>query len=91
MNIPKKNLRRWIEIGAERKKGGGRKRMDQEMEEKLHRWCIEESLKKGRPVSRLQIRQKALEFSKFPEKFKASKGWTDKFVKKYNLRKQAIK
>jgi hypothetical protein len=56
MNIPKKNLRRWIEIGAERKKGGGRKRMDQEMEEKLHRWCIEESLKKGRPVSRLQIR-----------------------------------
>lgn len=29
MNIPKKNIRRWVEIGAERKKGGGRKRMDE--------------------------------------------------------------
>ena len=29
--------------------------------------------------------RKALEFSRFKGKFKASKGWTDKFVKKYNL------
>lgn len=32
MNIPKKNLRRWMELGIERRKGGGRKRMDEEME-----------------------------------------------------------
>jgi transposase-like protein len=25
MDIPKKNLKRWMELGAERKKGGGRK------------------------------------------------------------------
>lgn len=29
MNIPKKNIRRWLELGAERKKGGGRKRLDE--------------------------------------------------------------
>ena len=29
MKIPKKNIRRWVEIGAERRKGGGRKRMDE--------------------------------------------------------------
>ena len=61
--------------------------MDEEMETNLHKWCLEESLNCERPVSRHQIRQKALELSKFPDKFKASKGWTDKFVKKYNLRK----
>jgi hypothetical protein len=32
MSIPKKNLKRWIDMGAERKKGGGRKRMDEKME-----------------------------------------------------------
>lgn len=53
MEIPKKNLRRWIELGAERKKGGGRKRMDEEMEENLYEWCLEESLRKERPVSRV--------------------------------------
>lgn len=90
MNIPKKNLRRWMELGIERRKGGGRKRMDEEMEQKLHSWCLEECLSQGRPVSRSEIRKKALELSKYPEKFKASKGWTDKFVKKYNLRKKSI-
>ena len=29
--------------------------------------------------------KKALELTKFKDKFKASKGWTDKFVKKYKL------
>ena len=29
MNIPKKNIRRWLDLGAERKKGGGRKRLDE--------------------------------------------------------------
>ena len=65
--------------------------MDDEIEEKLHQWYIEESLKRGRPVSRVCIREKALELTKFPNKFKASKGWTDKFVKKFNLRKKTIK
>lgn len=45
----------------------------------------------GKKVSRTQIRERALDFSKFKEKFKASKGWTDKFVRKYNLKRAAMK
>jgi hypothetical protein len=52
MKIPKKNLKRWIGIGSERKKGGGRKRMDEDMESKLYDWCIQEGINRGRPVSR---------------------------------------
>ena len=78
-------------MGSERKKGGGRKRMDEEMELDLYNWCIQEGLNLGRPVTRKMIRQRALELSKFPNKFKASKGWTDKFVKKFNLRKRVIR
>jgi hypothetical protein len=33
----------------------------------------------------------ALALSVNPEKFKASKGWTDKFAKGFNLRKKMIK
>jgi Tc5 transposase DNA-binding domain len=36
------------------------------------------------------IKAKALELSSNPDKFKASKGWTDKFVKKFNLRKRVV-
>lgn len=61
------------------------------MDDKLHEWCLEESLKLGKPVTRIQIRTKALQLTKFPGKFKASKGWTDKFVKKFNIRKEIIK
>ena len=39
MQIPIKYIRRWVEIGANRKKGGGRKRMDIQMEEELFEWC----------------------------------------------------
>jgi hypothetical protein len=44
MNISKKNIIRWVERGTERKKGGGRKKLDEEMEINLYRWCISESL-----------------------------------------------
>lgn len=43
-------------MGSERKKGGGRKRMDEQMEHDLYKWCIEEGVKLGRPVSRKMIR-----------------------------------
>ena len=35
MNIPKKNIRRWLDLGAERKKGGGRKRLDEVINRQL--------------------------------------------------------
>jgi hypothetical protein len=37
------------------------------------------------------IKKRAIELSKFPNKFKASKGWIDKFVKRFNLRKRVIR
>lgn len=43
-------------MGSERKKGGGRKRMDEEMELDLYNWCIQEGLNLGRPVTRKMIR-----------------------------------
>lgn len=91
MEIPVKNIRRWWENGCVRKKGGGRKVMDQEMECNLYNWCINYSNDTGRRVSRKMIRQMALRFSKPGAKFKASKGWTDKFVRKYGLRKNIRK
>lgn len=36
------------------------------------------------------IKLKALELSSNREKFKASKGWTDKFVKKFDVRKAVV-
>lgn len=38
LNIPEKNIKRWIKNGPERKKGAGRKTMDPEMEHRLLQW-----------------------------------------------------
>jgi len=40
MNIPIKNLKRWIALGPTRKEGGGRKTMDPLMEESLYQWLL---------------------------------------------------
>lgn len=52
MGIRKKNIIRWVAQGTERRKGGGRKRMDLEMEKKLLAWCLEKSIELERPVPR---------------------------------------
>ena len=44
MQIPLKNLRRWVDFGSEKKKGGGRKKMDETMEEDLYHWCVYTSI-----------------------------------------------
>ncbi len=38
LNIPEKNIKRWIKNGPERKKGAGRKTTDPEMEKQLIDW-----------------------------------------------------
>jgi hypothetical protein len=65
--------------------------MDMHLEDELFKWCLDEGRRLCRPVTRSMIKQKALLLSAHPDKFKASKGWTDKFVKKYNLRKRVVK
>lgn len=90
LEIPVKNIRRWLQSGIHRKKGGGRKVQDEQMQQRLYEWCFEKSLEQSKPVTRLQLRQKALQLSNYPKVFKASKGWLDQFAKKHNLRENVI-
>jgi hypothetical protein len=77
-NVPIKSLKRWKIIGHERKKGGGRKQKDPEMEKRLLDWC----LKQNHKLKSKEVRCKALEFSSVSG-FKASKGWFEKFKRKH--------
>ena len=54
------------------------------MEKKLYEWYKAYHIKEGNPVTAKMIKLKALEFKKCKE-FCASKGWLEKFRKKYNL------
>jgi hypothetical protein len=39
-NAPIKSLKRWLKVGHERKKGGGRKTKDPHMEKHLYKWYL---------------------------------------------------
>lgn len=82
--VPLKSLKRWMEVGHLRKKGGGRKIMDPEMENKLLYWYNSLTLS-GRVPTCKMIKEKALKYASI-KTFKASKGWLDKFKKKYNIK-----
>lgn len=60
--------------------GGGRKLMDESMEEALFQWIVCMSSQNFR-VSREMIKRKAKELSKVPN-FKASQGWLQRFMKR---------
>ncbi|KEJ83005.1 hypothetical protein OXYTRIMIC_466 [Oxytricha trifallax] len=82
--VPVKSLKRWLKVGHERKKGGGRKTKDPVMEGKLYKWFIEQK-SRGEVVSAKKLKSKAKELSEYPEEFYASKGWLDKFKNRYGL------
>ena len=42
LNIKAKNIKRWIKLGTDRKKGGGRKILDINMERELAYWWLNE-------------------------------------------------
>lgn len=81
--MPLKSLKRWIEIGPDRKKGGGRKVRDPEMERELFMWYLN-CKQIGFYISPRMIKIKALSFTKNKD-FNASKGWLAKFQSKYKL------
>jgi len=54
------------------------------MEGLLFEWCIEEIEKLRKPLSRSMIKQQARVLSQKKGTFKASKGWLDKFMKRFN-------
>lgn len=80
-NICKSRIRRYSQQGANRKKGGGRKTMDPEMEERLLSWIEEVAMATTSFPSRGTIKEKAKSFSQVGS-FLASKGWCDKFFKR---------
>ena len=82
--VPRKSLRRWSYVGCHRKKGCGRKTKNPEMEAKLVDW-YNNIVKKGIYVTAKMIRDKAVEISKDKD-FLASKGWLEKFKRKFNIK-----
>ena len=58
--------------------------MDPNMEERLRKWWIEEIQRVKCELPLRMIKRKAREWSQF-KNFKASKGWLDKFIKRYEI------
>ena len=80
------NLIRWKK-GIERRAGAGRKIVDYEMEEKLIKWLRGELTKnRGKKLTRKLIQKNAKKWSD-NTKFKASKGWLERFVKRHKYLK----
>lgn len=72
-----------MKVGWQRKKGGGRKTKDPEMEKELYKWY--KSMKHSNtPVTAKMIKDKAIQLRSCKD-FIASKGWLDKFKIRYNL------
>ena len=76
--VPRKSLRRWLFVGSQRKT------KNPEMEEKLVEWYNEIVKKNGVYITAKMIRDKAVKISKDKD-FLASKGWLEKFKKKFNI------
>lgn len=72
-----------MKVGCERKKGGGRKTKDPEMEKDLYKWYLENK-REDRQITARMVKERAIELTTCPD-FIASKGWLDKFKIRYNL------
>jgi len=64
--------------------GGGRKIRDPDMEKKLLKWFFTYHNVNRNKVTTKDFKNKALSFSNDPT-FRASKGWLQKFRKRYNI------
>ena len=78
--IHKKSLKRIAISGPQRKKGGGRQRLDSIMEKKLTVYVIELN-KRGRPPTREEVVRLA-QLLRTVNNFRASKGWLDRYLKR---------
>ena len=84
LNLSIKSLKRWKKTGIERKKGGGRKILDPKMEKELYFWVLSQR-NMGKKVTTKNIKEKAKELSTC-KSFLASKGWFEKYRKKYHIK-----
>eukprot|EP00347_Sterkiella_histriomuscorum_P021967 403332147 len=81
--VPLKSLKRWMKVGWQRKKGGGRKTKDPEMEKRLYNW-YKQMKSQNTPITARMIKDKAITLTSCKD-FIASKGWLDKFKIRYQL------
>ncbi len=58
------------------------------MESDLSIWWISEIEKKKILIPLSVIKQRARKYSNFKDQFKASKGWLDKFIKRYQIQEK---
>ena len=72
-----------MKVGWERKKGGGRKTKDPDMERHLYKW-YQDKKSRNEPVTAKMIKDQAIKL-KTCKDFIASKGWLDKFKIRYRL------
>ena len=64
--------------------GGGRKIKNPSMEKKLLEWYDDYHIVRGNKITTKEFKQKALAFSN-DSTFRASKGWLQKFRRRYNI------
>ena len=65
--------------------GGGRKTLDPHMEKNLFSWIVKELKRTEKIIPKYVIKNKAKRLVNSNIKFKASKGWFDKFFMRYNI------
>lgn len=88
--ICKSRIRRYLSNGADRKKGGGRKTLDPDMEINLLNWIEKSTIDSMSFPSRCLIKEKARSLTRV-DNFLASKGWCDKFFKRNAERLEEIR
>jgi len=82
--ITKRKLKSWVDSQYKVKGVKGRKTNDPNRDQTLYEWCLAFQKDNGRAPTRKEATQKALELSE-DSSFQASKGWLDKFSRKYNI------
>ena len=93
--INPKTVHRWVTQGLKKNYGkllfhliffigGGRKVRQPEMDKKLLKWFYFYHIVQGNKVTAKDFKKKALELSN-DSTFRASKGWFQKFRKRYNI------
>lgn len=86
----KSRIKRYQRNGPDRKKGGGRKTLDPNMEVLLLDWIRSSTIESQTFPTRILIKERAKELSKIPD-FLASKGWCDKFFKRNYAKLEKIR
>ena len=77
----RKSVDRWCKNGPMRRKGAGRKTADPNLETQMIRWVEDYITCERRMPKRKYIMVKGHSFA--TDRFKASKGWCDKFLRRH--------